>query len=62
MSFRDRFLPDAESVDGRRVGVVSIVLRELDDGPKMCCSDEVLVSRLEGVVGMVRAGILKNRY
>lgn len=49
-SLRDRFLPEAERVEGRRVGV---------DGEELTrtWSDELRASRLEGVLGMVRAGM-----
>lgn len=53
-SLRDRFLPEAERVEGRRVGV---------DGEEltMIWSDELRASRLEGVLGMSRAGMMVKK-
>ena len=59
-SLRDRFLPDAESVEGRGVGVVSDVVRALGEELKWCWSDDERANRLEGVLGIVRAGMRKS--
>ena len=44
-------------MEGRWVGVVSDVVRALGEELKWCWSDDERANRLEGVLGIVRAGM-----